>query len=154
MQDQKPRIDIAAVKWTGFLVLLATLTAWAISGVLVRARRMKAADTSVSVFAIVAAGSPAKVVVRVEHIAGAELKGTLLQKQNETVYLRASKSSPVVTSSLTPETSVIMGKPQDIVAGAIVQHAGTMDADHVLRADQVVILTGYLHLSQEQGNRP
>jgi hypothetical protein len=41
-----------------------------------------------------------------------------------------------------------MGRPQDIAVGSIVQLAGTLDQDRILRAKQVVILTGYVHLSE------
>jgi hypothetical protein len=41
-----------------------------------------------------------------------------------------------------------MGKPEEIVAGAIVQLDGTMDEHHAIRTNQVVILTGYVRLTQ------
>ena len=46
-----------------------------------------------------------------------------------------------------------MGRPQDIAAGAIVQLAGTLDKNRILRAKQVVILTGYVRLCKERGDR-
>ena len=143
----EPHIGTVALRWTFFVVLFAAVTAWAIRGVLARAQQMKAADISASALASVAPGSPAKAVVRLDHVAGKESKGTLLQRQSDTVYLLPSESS-AVKAILTPETSVVMGKPQEIVAGAIVQLDGTMDENHVLRASQVVILTGYVRLSE------
>jgi len=41
-----------------------------------------------------------------------------------------------------------MGKAEDIVPGAIVQISGTLDANHALQTNQIVILTGYVHLSE------
>jgi hypothetical protein len=148
MQLRKPRVDMVTLKWSIFIVLLAAVTAWAIRGVLVRAQEMKAADTSASALSSLAPGSPAKAVVRLDHVAGRELKGTLLQRQSDTVYLLPSEKTSTVTAILTPETSVVMGKPAEIVAGAIVQLDGTMDEHHSIRTNQVVILTGYVRLSQ------
>jgi hypothetical protein len=47
-----------------------------------------------------------------------------------------------------------MGKPQDIAVGAVIQLGGTIDANHVLQTNQVVILTGYVRVSQKQGDSP
>jgi hypothetical protein len=47
-----------------------------------------------------------------------------------------------------PETSVVMGKPEDIVPSAIVQVSGTLDANHSLQANEIVILTHYVRLSE------
>jgi hypothetical protein len=44
-----------------------------------------------------------------------------------------------------------MEKPKDIAVGAVVQLAGVLDADRVLQTNQVVILTGYVRLSQKAG---
>lgn len=148
MQNRKPRVEMVTLKWSIFIILLASVSAWAIRGVLVRAQQMKAADTSASALASVAPGSPAKAVVRLDHVAGSELKGTLLQRQSDTVYLLPSKNTLTVTAILTPETSVVMGKPEEIVEGAIVQLDGTMDEHHAIRTNQVVILTGYVRLTQ------
>jgi hypothetical protein len=43
-----------------------------------------------------------------------------------------------------------MGKVQNIVPGAIVQLAGVLDQTHTLCASQVVVLTGYVHLTESQ----
>ena len=77
------------------------------------------------------------------------LKGTLLKRQSNTVYLLPSEMTPPVIAVLTPDTSVVMGKPQDIAVGAVVQLGGTIGANHVLQTSQVAILTGYVHASQE-----
>jgi hypothetical protein len=94
-------------------------------------------------------GSSAKAAVRLDSVKGKELKGTLLEKQSDTVYLLPSERTPIVIAVLSPDTSVVMGKPQDIAVGAVVQLAGTIDANHVLQTTQVVILTGYVRMSQK-----
>jgi hypothetical protein len=140
------RTNEPALKWILFLAMLAAVTVWAIRGVLVRARQMSTADTAASTFASVSPGSSAKAVVRLDSVMGKELKGTLLEKQSDSAYLLPAESL-TVSAVLTPDTSVVMGKPQDIAVGAVVQLAGPVDANHILRASQVVILTGYVRLS-------
>ncbi len=147
MPNRKPRINTVSLRWSIFIVLLTAVSAWAIRGVLVRAQHMKAADTSASALASIAPGSPAKAVVRLDHIDGGELSGTLFERQSDTIYLLPSEKPSTVTALLTPETSVVMGKPREIVVGAIVQLDGKMDEHHAIRTDQVVILTGYVRLA-------
>jgi len=151
MQDRNLRIHAPTLKWMIFLVVLACLAAWSIRGVLVRARRMSTADTSASLYESIAPGSSAKAVVRLDSVKGEELKGTLLEKQSDTVYRVPFRRTVAVIAVLTPDASVLMGKPQDIAVGAVVQLAGTIDASHILQTNQVVILTGYVRLSQEAG---
>jgi hypothetical protein len=151
LDSQQSRINKTSLKWIIFLAVLACVAAWAIRGVLVRAQQMSTADTSASTFASSPPGSSAKAVVRLDSVKGKELKGTLLEKESDTVYLLSSERPPIVIAVLTPDTSVVMGKPQDIVLGAVVQLAGTMDANHVLRTTQVVILTGYVRVSHKAG---
>jgi hypothetical protein len=146
MQDRKALFDSAVSKWTIFLLVLAFVTVWAVRGVLERAGRMQTANTSASILAGAAPGAPTKAVIRLDQVIGAYLKGTLLERESDTAYrLPIGSGSPVI-AILTPETSVVMGRPQDIAAGAIVQLAGTLDDGRVLHAKQVVILTGYVRL--------
>jgi hypothetical protein len=114
-------------------------------------QRMSTADTSDSLFESIAPGSSAKAVVRLDSVKGEELKGTLLEKQSDTVYRVPFRRTVAVIAVLTPDASVVMGKPQDIAVGAVVQLAGTIDASHILQTNQVVILTGYVRLSQKAG---
>jgi hypothetical protein len=151
LDSQQFRINETSLKWIIFLAVLASVAVWAIRGVLGRSQQMSTADTSASTFASISPGSSAKAVVRLESVSGKELKGTLLEKQGDTVYLLPSESTPTVIAVLTPDTSVVMGKPKDIAVGAVVQLAGVLDADHVLQTNQVVILTGYVRVSQKAG---
>jgi hypothetical protein len=145
MHDRKPLFDSSGLNWAVFLFVLAAVMVWAVRGILDRAGRMQTATTSAVVFAGKAPGTPAKAVIRLDQVAGENLKGTLLERESDTSYRIPIGGSPVA-AILTSETSVVMGKPQDIAAGAIVQLAGTLDQHRVLRAKQVVILTGYVHL--------
>jgi hypothetical protein len=149
LDSQQFRINETSLKWIIFLAVLASVAVWAIRGVLGRAQQMRTADTSALTFASISPGSSAKAVVRLESVSGKELRGTLLEKQGDTVYLWPSENTPTVIAVLTPDTSVVMGKPKDIAAGAVVQLAGVLDADHVLQTNQVVILTGYVRVSQK-----
>jgi hypothetical protein len=149
LDSQQFRINQTSLKWIIFLAVLAAVAVWAVRGVLVRAQQMSTADTRASAFASISPGSSAKAVVRLESVKGSEMKGTLLERQSDTVYLLPSEMTPPVIAVLTPDTPVVMGKPQDIAVGAVVQLAGTIGADHVLQTSQVVILTGYVRVSQE-----
>jgi Kef-type K+ transport system membrane component KefB len=151
LDSQQSRINEASLKWIIFLSVLACVAVWAIRGILLRAQQMSTADTSASTFASRPPGSLAKVVVRLDSVKGTELKGTLLEKQSDTVYLLPSERTPIVFAVLTSDTSVVMGRPQDIAEGAVVQLAGTIDANHILQTSQVVILNGYVRVSQKEG---
>jgi len=151
MQNRRLRINAPTLKWMIFLAVFACLATWAIRGVLVRARRMSTVDASDSLFESIVQGSSAKAVVRLDSVKGKELKGTLLEKQSDTVYRVPFRRTAAVIAVLTPDASVVMGKRQDIGVGAVVQLAGTIGASHILQTNQVVILTGYIRLSQKAG---
>ena len=119
MRDRKRLYDSSVLKWTVFLFLLAMVMAWAVRGVLDRAWRMQTASTSASVFARMTPGTQAKAIIRLDQVAGEKLKGTLLERESDTAYRVPIGSGPAVAAVLTPETSVVMGRSQDIAAGAI-----------------------------------
>jgi hypothetical protein len=148
MQIRRSVFDLPIVKWSSFLLLLAVVMVWAIRGVLLLADRMKTADTPASAFYGMTAGTQTKAVVLLDAVAGKELKGRLLKRETDTVYRQTNPIGSAIDAILAPETSVVMGKPQDIVPGAIVQVSGTLDANHALETNQIVILTGYIHLSE------
>jgi hypothetical protein len=149
LDNQFFRTNQTSLRWIIFLALLGCVAIWAIRGVLVRAQQMSTADTSTSTFAHLPPGSSAKAVVRLESVKGTDLKGILLERQSDTVYLLPSDKTPSVTAVITPETSVVMGKPEEIAVGAVVQLAGTVDANHVLQTTQIVILTNYVRVSEK-----
>jgi hypothetical protein len=154
LDSQQFRINETSLKWIIFLAVLSAVAAWAVRGILVRAQQMSTADTTASAFASISSGSSAKAVVRLESVKGNELKGTLLERQSDTVYLLSSDRTPPVIAVLNSDTSVVMGKPQDIAVCAVVQLGGTIDANHILQTNQVVILTAYVRVSQKHGDSP
>lgn len=151
MDSHEFRINKTPLKWIIFLAVLAIVAVWAIRGVLTRAQQMSTAGTTASTFASISPGSSVKVVVGIESVEGNELKGVLLEKHSDSLYLMTSDRTPTVIAALTSDTSVVMGKPQDIAVGAIVQLEGTIDANHVLQANRIVILSGYVRLSRKAG---
>lgn len=134
------------LRWICFLVVLALASTWAVRDVLARAAQMRAADTPASSLYTMPAGSHTKLVVSLERVSGAKLEGTPLERLADTVYRRPVTKAPSIVAELTPETSVVMGKPQQIVAGAVVQLAGTVDRNHALQTTQIVILTDYVRV--------
>ncbi len=70
-------------------------------------------------------------------------RGKLLEKKTEEVYAR---TSALVTVQFNAQTKMVMGKPADIHAAAIVHATGTLRADRSLDAEQIVILTGYVRV--------
>jgi hypothetical protein len=148
MQIRRSVIDSPIVKWSLFSFLLVLTLAWSGRDVLSRAGKMKAADTSASAFFAMRAGSRTKAVVLLDTVTGRELKGKLLERETDTVYRKTSASASAIDAVLTPETSVVMGKAENIVSGAIVQISGIVDANHSLQANEIVILTGYVHLAE------
>jgi hypothetical protein len=145
MQTPKSSRISSVSRWGCFLVLLAVAIGWAAKSVLARAASMKIADTSPQAFSTAAVGTHLEAVVRIDQVAGTNLKCTLLEKLSETTYRRA-RTGANVSAALTSGTSVVMGTSRDVIPGAIAQLAGTIDRDHVLTVTRVVILTGYVHL--------
>jgi hypothetical protein len=149
MKNPKPFGISLALRWVLFLLLLAVAMGWAAKSLLARSSRMKMADISAQAFSTLAPGDKMMAVARIDTVTEQNLKATLLERVNDSVYRKSRARGSSITAVLTPETSVAMGKSEDIVPGAIVQLAGTVDGDHVLHASQVVILTGYVRLAED-----
>lgn len=99
-------------------------------------------------FALLKADDEAKIVVEIAEASGRGsgdglIRGTLLEKQDETHYTRTTNQAEVGWGK---ETGLVMGKAEDIHAKAIVHVTGKMSADRILRAKQIVILTGYVQV--------
>jgi hypothetical protein len=148
MQIRRSVIDSPIAKSISFLFLLAVVIVWAGRGVLERADRMRTADTQAYAFFAMAAGTQAKAVVLLDGIAGKDLRGKLLKRETDAVYRQTNATGSTIDAVLMPETSVVMGKAEDIVPGAIVQLSGILDAHHTLQTNEIVILTGYVRLSE------
>jgi len=107
-----------------------------------RAAGMAAAATSdEKQFTQAAQGQKTKVVIEISEASNGTIKGQVLQQKSETVYARTS--TPAVVHS-TAQTKVVMGKPEDVRAGAVVHVTGSTENDHSISAEQIVILTGYV----------
>lgn len=140
------------IRWVCFGVLFGLAIVLVTNTIRSKAARMKAADISPSALESLAPGSSTKAVVRLNQVAGANLQATLLRKVDDTVYeLPASISTSEVAAVLNPDAAVVMGAQTAIVSGAIVQLAGTIDSNHTLHVNQVVILTGYVRLQSHGG---
>jgi len=148
MQNRRSVIESPIVKWCSFSLLLIVVMTWAGRGVRLRAERMKAADTQASAFLAMKAGTETSAVVLLDGVAGKPLNGRLLERETDTVYRNTNATGSTIDAVLMPETSVVMGKPEDIVPSAIVQVSGTLDANHSLQANEIVILTRYVRLSE------
>ena len=94
-----------------------------------------AADTSAAAFSKLQPGARASAVVQLEKVSGEHLTATLLQRESDTVYRRTVSDNNLISVVMTPKATVVMGKREDLVPGAIVQIAGVLDENHALRAD-------------------
>ena len=84
-----------------------------------------------------------KIVVEVTDASELRIRGRLLDKQDETHYVRTTNQAEVVWNKDTP---IVMGKADDIHPGAIVHITGKVAADRSVQAQQIVILTGYVQV--------
>jgi len=148
MQNRQRFLVPSSISWVCFLLVLILASIGATRGVLLRAARMKAADTPASSIYTMPAGTHTTFVVSLDRVSGATLQGSPLERVADTNYRRPATNVPSIVAELTPETSVVMGKPQQIVRGSVVQLAGTVDRHHALQTTQVVILTNYVRISE------
>lgn len=84
-----------------------------------------------------------KIVVEVTETSAGRIRGKLLEKRDETHYARTGSWAEVAWGK---DTALIMGKAEDIHAGAIVHVSGQVAQDHSVQAHQIVILTGYVQV--------
>jgi putative AlgH/UPF0301 family transcriptional regulator len=138
----------ARTVWFVLIALVALLFAFVVWKSGGTAKMMSAAAASDEQdFSRSAVGSSAKFVLEIAE-AGSEGKitGKLLQKKTEEIYTRTATGVTVQSNS---QTKIVMGKPADVHAGAVVHVTGTVQKDHVIAADQIVILTGYVKVQSE-----
>jgi hypothetical protein len=85
-----------------------------------------------------------KVVVEIQKPEGdGAFAARLLDRRSDTVYSRTATPVNIRSDST---TRFVMGKAADVRAAAVVHVTGTVDADHRLNAEQIVILTGYVEV--------
>ena len=129
--------------WIFLLVILALLSFLAMRRSLGKAMTMRAETTGASM-AQLKVGDQAKFVLEVKAVApAASVEGDTLEKQTETVYRRTGNTIKIAYDAATP---VVMGKASDVREGAVVHITARIANDHVLHAEQIVVLTGYVQV--------
>ena len=129
-----------------WILMLAVLAAsslvfvWRGAG---RMMRMRTRAANAAEFAQLKPADETKVVVEVSEASEGRIRGKLLERQDETHY---SRTSNVANVSWGKDTALVMGKAEDIRAGAVVHVTGKVAEDHSVQARQMVILTGYVQL--------
>jgi hypothetical protein len=129
--------------WILMLAGLATLSlifVWRGAG---RMMRMQTRAASSAEFGQVKPADETKIVIEVSEASEGRIRGKLLEKQDETHYSRTANAADV---SWGKDTALVMGKAEDIRAGAIVHVTGKVAEDHSVLARQMVILTGYVQV--------
>jgi hypothetical protein len=129
--------------WILMLAVLAALSlgfVWRGAG---RMMRMQTQAANSAEFAQLKAQDETKIVVEVAETSADRIRGKLLERQDETHYSRTGNPADV---SWGKDTALVMGKAEDIRAGAIVHVTGKMAGDHSVQARQIVILTGYVQV--------
>jgi hypothetical protein len=127
------------------IALLFTFVVWK-SGSMAKTMSAAAASDEQD-FSRSAVGSSAKFVLEIaESGSEGKLTGKLLQKKTEEIYMRTATAVTVRSNS---QTKIVMGKPADVHAGAVVHVTGIVQKDQVIAADQIVILTGYVKVQSE-----
>jgi tRNA(Phe) wybutosine-synthesizing methylase Tyw3 len=124
----------------GMVILLSALVVWK-SGNMAKRMSTVAASNGQD-FSQSAMGSQVKFVVEIRE-AGADRKitGKLLEQKTGEIYARTT--TPVTVQS-NAQTKMVMGTAADVRSGAVVHVTGTVQKDHSIQAEQIVILTGYV----------
>lgn len=94
-------------------------------------------------FAQLRADDATKIVVEVVDASSGTIHGKLLEKKDETHYARTANDADILWDK---ETAFVMGKAEDVRAGAVVHVTGKMNAERSVQASQIVILTGYVQV--------
>ncbi|HMK30381.1 MAG TPA: hypothetical protein VK473_11905 [Terriglobales bacterium] len=134
--------------WTTVILAAGLLIATAIWGVAARAAKMKAGTAAAESgqFGSLAPGSKVKVVVAVESVSPEGLiHGEVLDKKSEEDYVHSRKAVNIRSDAA---TTFVMGKQSDLRPAAVVHVSGKLLEDRSLRAEQIVILTGYVQVQE------
>jgi hypothetical protein len=130
-------------RWILVLVALAALSAVFVSRGAMKAMKMKPEAANNSQFAQMKPNEAVKVVVEVTDTAEENIRGRILNRKDDTHYVRTEDELDIKWNAA---TSIVMGRTADLHQGAIVHVTGTVAADHSLQARQIVILTGYVQV--------
>lgn len=124
----------------GALAALSLIFVWNGAG---RMMRMQTRAANSAEFVQLKAADETEIVIEVSEASEGRIRGKLLEKQDETHYSRTANAADV---SWGKDTALVMGKAEDIRAGAIVHVTGKVAEDHSVQARQMVILTGYVQV--------
>lgn len=139
--SNSPFLAKSSNRWSVFLlVLLACLALAAMwAG---KSMKMKAQAGGPAQFVARKPGEVAKIVFEVTAVpTDYKLAGKLLEKQDETHYTRTATEVEVIADA---KTAIVMGSRTDVRTGAILHVTGTLDENHMLHANQLVVLTEYV----------
>ena len=129
--------------WILMLAALAALSLVYVWGGAGKMLRMQTQAANNAEFAQLKPEDDAKIVLEVAETTAGRIRGKLLERQDETHYARTGKPAEVAWGK---DTAFVMGKAEDVRAGAIVHVTGKVAADHSVAAQQIVILTGYVQV--------
>ena len=134
---------ISKLAWVVLLAALAVLSAAFVWRGAEKAMKMQTAAASGSEFAQAKEQESVKVVVEVSETPVGEIRGRLLDRQDDAHYIRTKGEARIHWDS---STAIVMGKTADVRVGAVLHVTGTVTGDHSLQAREIVILTGYVQV--------
>lgn len=129
--------------WAILLAILAASSAVFVWRGAEKAIRMQSGVTGESRLSSLRPQQTASMVVEVAEAPQGELRGHLLEKQDDTHCTRARDE---VAIRWNPSTAILMGQAADVRPGAIIHVTGTVTKDRRVEARQIVILTGYVQV--------
>jgi hypothetical protein len=91
-----------------------------------------------------ARGATVKLVIEIASVSSTDLRGRILSKKTDEVYVRTDTQASVHWSD---QSKLVMGKSADVHSGAVVHVTGKVRQDRTIDADQIVILTGYVKVA-------
>jgi hypothetical protein len=132
--------------WAAVLSVIIVLTAFLVGGSFRSAKSMStAAASDEDVFIHATPGDSVKVVLEIENSSTeGSIRGKLLRKETEKIYLRTNTQVTVQSGS---QTKIVMGKQSEIHPAAVVHVTGRLKKDRSVDASQIVILTGYVEIT-------
>ncbi len=129
--------------WMSLLIALAMLALLAVWRTAQKSMQMQTVAAGSAEVQGKKPGEAIKVVLEVADSTSVEIHGKLLEKQDETHYVRTATEVRVGFDTSTP---VVMGKAADLHPGAIIHVSGTVNTRQAVEAKQIVILTGYVQV--------
>ena len=130
--------------WISIIAVTVVVAAFMVWSSARSATSMNAAASTDDSFTQAQPGAKVKLVLEITEATPAGLiRGKLLEKQTDKLY---SRTAIAVTARSTETTKVVMGKSSDIHPAAVIHLTGTVQDDHSVAAEQIVILTGYVEI--------